>query len=849
MFDKSLFEMPAGVDEFDPQEEPLVIEIENPDAVRIDGIDLLDDEVDEKELFSANLVDLLDDDALATISDAVSDAYSTDTNARKDWVETYREGISLLGLTIENRTEPWDGACGITHPIIAEAVVRFQAETIMETFPPTGPVKTKIVGEATLEKEAAAKRVREDMNYWITDRMPDYRSEHERLLWGLPIAGTAFKKLYYDEVVDRPVVPFIPAEDFIAPYGASDLASASRYAHRMRKTGNEIRKLQMSGFYREVDLMDPAPQQDDDVRRAKDEQLGLDPASDDRYTILEYHIDLDLPGFEDTQDGSPTGVELPYVVHYLLDSDQVLAVYRNWSEDDPLRRKRVHFVKYDYIPGHGFYAFGLIHLVGGFAKGATSILRQLVDAGSLSNLPGGFKTKGFRTLGNDTPISPGEFRDVDIPSGTVRENIMPLPYKEPSAVLASLLGSIVEEGRRFAAVADVNVADLQPNAAVGSTLAMLERTLKPMSAIQARVHASMRAEFKLLKTLIRDHTDAHYAYDPDGGQRYIKQEDYDHVEVIPVSDPNATTLSQRIAQYQAALQLAQSAPQLYDLGTLHRQMLEVLGIRNAEKIVPLEDDIKPKDPVSENMDLVRGDPIKAFQHQDHEAHIKVHMAFAEDPKVQQLMSNHPNAQMMTAALAAHIAEHLAFQYRQQIEFSLGVPMPPLDQQLPADVENEIARLTAAAADKVLQRNKLEMSQAQAQEQAQDPIIQMQMQEVQIKQADVQVKQSEVQRKAQKDQMDFLLAQEKLKIEQAKASMPQNVPTAPPMPPAPPTPTAPDPAKMAELQIKQSETLLKEAEIERKTRKDQMDHQIDQAKIEADLQKTMINAQTKRGTKQ
>lgn len=842
MFEKSLFEMPVGIDELAESEEPLVIEIENPDAVRIDGVDLIEDVFDDQPPFAANLADLLDDDALAMLSDTITEAYQTDINARKDWAETYREGVSLLGLTIENRTEPWDGACGITHPIIAEAVVRFQAETIMETFPPTGPVKTKIVGESTLEKEAAAKRVREDMNHWITDRMPDYRSEHERLLWGLPIAGTAFKKLYFDEPNGRPVVPFIPAEDFIAPYGAADLASAARYAHRMRKTGNEIRKLQLSGFYRDVDLLDPAPQMDDDVRQAKDEQLGLDASGDDRYTVLEYHIDLDLPGFEDTQDGEPTGIELPYVVHYLLDSDQVLAVYRNWDEDDEMRRKRVHFVKYDYIPGHGFYSFGLIHLVGGFAKGATSILRQLVDAGTLSNLPGGFKTKGFRSLNNDRPIAPGEFVDVDIPSGTVRENIMPLPYKEPSAVLASLLGSIVEEGRRFAAVADVNVADMQPNMAVGSTLAVLERTLKPMSAIQARVHASMRAEFTLLKTIIRDHTDTSYAYEPDGGQRYIKQEDYDLVEVIPVSDPNATTLSQRIAQYQAALQLAQSAPQLYDLATLHRQMLEVLGIRNAEKIVPLEDDITPKDPVSENMDIIRGDPIKAFQHQDHEAHIKVHMTFAEDPKVQQLMGNHPNAQMMTAALAAHIAEHLAFSYRQQVEFNLGVPLPPLDQQLPPDLENEISRLTAAAADKVLQRNKLEISQEQAQEQAQDPIIQMQMQEVQIKQADVQVKQSEVQRKAQKDQMDFALAQEKLKLEQMKANMPQSAPAAPAPPPAPP---APDPSKMAEMQIKQSETLLKEAEIERKTRKDQMDHEIDRAKLEVDLQKTMINAQAKR----
>jgi len=826
---------------------PLVIEIEDPDPVQIDimEIRLQPDgsaeltepdgfEPDEPELeFAANLAEAMADTDLMNLGNTLMDYYESDLNSRADWESTYRDGLDLLGLTIENRTEPWEGACGVTHPLLTEAIIRFQAETIMETFPATGPVKTKLVGRTDTEREAAARRVQEDMNHWLVDRMPEYRSEHERLLWGLAASGTAFKKVYYYEPEERPMAPYVAAEDFIISYGATDLESAPRYAHRMRKTRNELRKLQLSGFYRSVDLGDPAPMQDE-LSEAKDAKLGLDASYDGRYTVLEYHVDLDLPGYEDEQDGQPTGLELPYVVHYLVDSGEVLAIYRNWREEDPLRRKRMHFVKYGYIPGFGFYDFGLVHLVGGYAKSATSLIRQLVDAGTLSNLPGGLKSQGLRIKGDDSPIAPGEFRDVQVPSGNIKENILPLPYKEPSAVLAQLLSAIIEEGRRFAAIADVNVADLQPNAPVGSTLAALERTLKPMSAIQARVHDAMRKEFRLIRDIVRDYTSPEYSYDPEHGGTYIKQSDYDMVEIVPVSDPSASTLSQRIAQYQAALQLATMAPQLYDLSVLHRQMLEVLGIRNVEKILPLDEDIQPMDPVTENMEIIRGNPVKAFAYQDHESHIAVHMKFGEDPKAQKLLSNHPNAPMLTAALAAHIAEHLAFLYRQQIEFSLGVPLPPMGERMPEDVEVEISRLTAAAADKVLQRNKLEMSQEQAAEQAQDPIVQMQMQEVQIKQA-------EVQRKMQKDQMDFAIEQERLKIEQVKASMPPTPVQAPNAPPAVPQP---DPAKMAEMQIKQIETQLKEAEIQRKAQKDQLDHQVDIQRLRLEREKVLIAAQTK-----
>jgi hypothetical protein len=820
MIEKALNQLPLGLGmlsgEMDAGE-PLVIEIENPDSVRIGDIEL-DFNPEPQVSFGSNLAEHMDQSALSSVADMLSDFYNTDLNSRSEWEETYREGLDLLGLKMEERTEPWEGACGVTHPLLAEAVVRFQSETIMETFPAAGPVKTKIIGAVTKEREEAAQRVSEDMNHWLTDRMPDYRAEHERLLWSLPIAGSAFKKIYYNSYDERPATPFIPAEDFIVSYGSTDLQSAPRYAHRMKKTRNEIRKLQLQGFYRDIDIGDPSVDTMDEIKRAKDDQQGFSAVKDDRFTILEYHVDLDLPGFEDMEDGQETGLELPYVVHYLLDSDEILAVYRNWDEDDPRREKRIHFSKYDYIPGFGFYGLGLIHLVGGFAKGATAIMRQLVDAGTLSNLPGGLKTRGLRIRGGDTPIAPGEFRDTDVASGSIKENIMPLPYKEPSQVLFNLLNGIVQEGRRFAAIADVNVADLQPNAPVGSTLAILERTLKTMSAIQARVHAAMKQEFRLLKAIIRDNTPSQYSYRPDYADSYIKQADYDTVEVIPVSDPNASTMAQRIAQYQAALQLAQSAPQLYDMAALHRQMLEVLGIRNAERILPTTDDIKPTDPITENMEVITGKPVKAFMYQDHQAHLLAHTSFLKDPKVQQNLADNPAAPMLAAALMAHIAEHTAFQYRRDIENSLGVPLPHPDQKLPEDVEVELSRLSAQAADRVLQRNTNEAAQAQAQQQAQDPVVQMQMQEVQIKQA-------EVQRKAQKDQMDFAIAQERLKIDQIRAQLPPN------------PPQMPDPNKAAEVQ-------LKAAEIQRKVQKDQLDHAVDVEKLRVEREKAVIAAQSK-----
>lgn len=772
MIDKGLYEAPQGMEE---EVElmgaaPIEIEIENPESVSI-GVGGMEIELTPAEPsaedFDANLAEYLDEEVLAAISQELCDFYAMDLASRADWEETYREGLDLLGLKIEDRTEPWHGACGVTHPLLAEAVVRFQSETIVETFPASGPVKTKIIGKVTREKEEAAERVKDDMNFILTERMEDYRSEHERLLWNLPIAGSAFKKVYFDPSLDRPVALLVPAEDIIAPYGATDIYTTPRFAHRQKKTANEIRKLQVAGFYLDVELGDPVVDTDD-IQARKDEVSGYDAAKDDRYTVLEYHVDLDIPGFEDRdEDGNATGIEVPYVVHIEKGTGTVLAIYRNWEEGDPDKKRRHHFSQYTYVPGFGFYGFGLIHLVGGFAKGATALMRQLVDAGTLSNLPAGLKARGLRIKGDDTPIGPGEWRDVDVPSGTIKENLVPLPYKEPSAVLSSLLDKIVSEGRRFAAVADVNVADMQPNAPVGSTLAVLERTLKTMSAIQARVHAAMKNEFKIIKQLVRDHADPHYAYEADAEDgRRAKQADYDIVEIIPVSDPNASTMSQRIAQYQAVLQLSQAAPQLYDLPLLHRQMVEALGVRNADKLVPMAEDIKPMDPVTENMKLLKNEPIKAFAYQDHAAHIAAHMAFGEDPKIQQMMEKHPMAQQIYAAGMAHIAEHMAFQYRNQIEEQLGVPLPD-EERLPEEIEVDVSRLVAQAAQKLLQKNTAEAQQQQVQQQMQDPVIQMQMQELQIKQA-------EQQRKVQKDQMDFQLERERLAIDRERVASQEKV---------------------------------------------------------------------------
>jgi hypothetical protein len=708
-----------------------VIEIE------IEGNEDGEIEIEIKEpTFEENLAEELDAKELLSIADEVLENIRIDMDSRKDWERTYADGIRLLGLKMEERTEPWDGACGVYHPILSEAVVKFQSETSLATFPPSGPVKTQIVGKMTREKQDAAARVQEDMNYQLTEEMPEYRSEHERLLWSLPITGSAFKKVYFDPSLNRQVAMFVPAEDIIVPYGASDLHSSPRITHRLRKTENEIRKLMAQGFYKDVDLPDPQEVRTE-IERRQNEETGISAIKDDRYTIYECHCEYDLPGYEDKKDGHTTQIALPYVIT-MLSTGEILAVRRNYLEDDAFKRRRMHFVHYIYIPGYGFYGFGLIHLVGGFAESATSILRQLVDAGTLSNLPGGFKSKDLRVKGDDTPIAPGEWRDVDVTGLSLKDSIIPLPYKEPSGTLYQLLNTIVEEGRRFASIADLKIADMSGQTPVGTTLAILERTLKVQSAVHARVHVAMRHEFKLLAKIIRDYTPPVYKYTVEG-TRFAKMDDYDLVDVIPVSDPNATTMAQRVIQYQAALQLAQGAPDIYNIPLLHRQMLEVLGIKDVDKIVPLEDDFKPEDPVSENMAILKSKPVKAFLYQDHKAHIQVHMNLAKDPLIQKMVGQSPNAAALQAAMQAHIAEHMAFQYRVEIEKMLGVSLPPEDDQLPEDVEVELSRLIAQASDKLLQKDQAMAQQEQAQQQAQDPIIQMQQAEFQLKQAEFEHK--------------------------------------------------------------------------------------------------------------
>jgi hypothetical protein len=742
--EKALTQLPAGI-EFEPALE-IEIEIEKDE-------DETEVEIEVREVtFEENLAKEIDEKELGTIAFDVLDAIKTDLDSRKDWEKTYADGIRLLGLRMEERTEPWDGACGVFHPILSEAVVRFQSETIISTFPASGPVKTQIIGKMTKEKQEAASRVQEDMNYQLTDKMPEYRSEHEKLLWSLPITGSAFKKVYFDPSLNRQVAMFVPAEDIIVPYGASDLQSSPRITHRLRKTENEIRKLMSQGFYLDIDLPDPDDTKTD-IEKRQDQETGMSSMNDERYVIYEVHCEYDLPGFEDKKDGHTTQIALPYVVT-MLSTGEILAIRRNYLEDDPLKQKRMHFVHYIYVPGYGFYGFGLIHLVGGFAESATSLLRQLVDAGTLSNLPGGFKSKDLRVKGDDTPIAPGEWRDVDVTGMTIKDSIIPLPYKEPSQTLFNLLNTIVEEGRRFASVADLKIADMSGQTPVGTTLAILERTLKVQSAVQARVHVAMRHEFKLLASIVRDYTPPIYNYETEGGP-LAKMSDYDLVDVIPVSDPNASTMAQRVVQYQAALQLAQGAPDIYDIPLLHRQMLEVLGIKDVQKIIPLDDDFKPRDPVSENMDILKSKPVKAFLYQDHKAHMQVHMNAVQDPKIQQLVGQSPNANAIQAALQSHIAEHLAFQYRIEMEKMLGVALPPEDETLPEDIEVELSRALALASDKLLQKDQAEVQQEQAQQQAQDPILQIQQAELQLKQAEFEHKKSmdeaELALKAQSEQ--------------------------------------------------------------------------------------------------
>ena len=765
--DKAIGQAPLGLDEEDLMtEEPSIeIEIEDPEAVRvgIDGKPILEIEKGEDEdKFNANLAEEIAEDELTQLANDLLGDFDEDISSRKDWIQTYVDGLELLGMKVEERTEPWPGACGVYHPLLSEALVKFQAETMMETFPAAGPVKTQIIGKETPEKKDAAVRVKDDMNYQLTEVMVEYRPEHERMLWGLGLSGNAFKKVYYDPSLQRQVSIFVPAEDVVVPYGASSLKTSNRVTHVMRKTPNEVKKLQVAGFWRDVEMGDPVDTFDE-VEKKIAEKMGFRASTDDRYKILEMHVDLDLPGYEHEEDGEKTGIALPYVVTIEKSTQTVLAIRRNWYPEDETYQKRNHFVHYSYIPGFGFYAFGLIHLIGAFAKSGTSLIRQLVDAGTLSNLPGGFKTKGLRVKGDDTPIAPAEFRDVDVASGTIKDNIMTLPYKEPSQVLMSLLGTIVEEGRRFASAADLKVSDMSAQSPVGTTLAILERTLKVMSAVQARIHYAMKEEFRLLKAIIRDYTPPDYSYEPEDGRPQAKQSDYDQVDVIPVSDPNAATMSQKVVQYQAAMQLAQSAPQLYDLPYLHRQMLEVLGIRNANKLVPMKDDMKPRDPVSENMDVLKGKPVKAFAYQDHQAHIATHQSFMQDPMTAQMIGQNPMANQMMAAMQAHIADHYGYMYRNLIEQQVGAPIPTFDdedKQIPEDLEMALSRLVAQASQQVLQQNQAQAAQQQAQQQAQDPIIQMQMQELQLKAQDLQ-------RKAAKDQTDAQLKAQQQQIEMAR----------------------------------------------------------------------------------
>lgn len=750
----SLYQAPMGL----VNEESIEIEIENPDSVTVHAGDMEIEILSHAEGdFDENLADAMDEGDLQKLGSELIDLVEADIQSRKDWVEMYVKGLEVLGMNYEERTEPWNGACGVFSTILTEAAIRFQSETITESFPAQGPVKTQIIGDDSQETVAAAERVREDMNYQLTDVMTEYRPEHERLLYNLGLAGAAFKKVYFDPALNRQTAMFIPAEDLIIPYGASSANTAERVTHLMRKTKNDIRHLQVAGFYRDIDLGEP-DNTHTDVEKKKAEGQGYSLNDDDRYQIYEIHVDYDMPGYEDKD-----GVARPYVVTIDRSTTDILAIRRNWEEDDKTKQKRQHFVQYTYVPGFGAYGLGLIHLIGGYARAGTSLIRQLVDAGTLSNLPGGMKARGLRVKGDDTPIAPGEFRDVDVASGSIRDNIMPLPYKEPSQVLLALLNQITEEGRRLGSIADIQVSDMGANAPVGTTLALLERQLKTMSAVQARVHYSMKQEFRLLKVLIRDHTPEEYSYKPEGGNRKAKQADYDLVEIIPVSDPNSTTMAQRIMQYQAVTQLSAQAPNIYDLPYLHRQMIEVLGVKNADKIVPIEDDQKPRDPISENMAFLKGKPTKAFIYQDHEAHIAVHSTFMQDPMIAAQIGQNPMAQQMQSAIQAHIAEHLGFLYRTKIEERLGAPLPKPDVELSPELEVELSRAVAQASQQLLQMNKSQAAQAQAQQQMQDPIIQMQMQELQIKKQDADAK-------ARKIDADIALAQARLALDADKSGI-------------------------------------------------------------------------------
>jgi hypothetical protein len=761
--DKGLYAAPVGINDAAIEEQEIEIEIVDPEEVTIKagGMEIIiDPDAMDDDTFNENLAEDLDDRYMAELSSDLLEGFNNDVNSRKDWLETYVDGLELLGLKIEQRSEPWEGACAVYHPLLSEALVKFQAETMMETFPAAGPVKTSIIGKETEDCLEAAARVQENMNYQLMDMMPEYRPEHERMLWGLGLAGNAFKKVYYDPALERQVSLFVPAEDMVVPYGASNLETAERITHVMRKTEQEVHKLQQMGFYRDIELGDPDYDLDE-VEKKIAEQMGFDATNDDRYKILEMNVNLDLEGYEDEDDQGTTGIALPYIVTIDKGTTEILSIRRNWNPDDKKKKRREHFVHYGYIPGFGFYCFGLIHLIGAFSKSGTMLLRQLVDAGTLSNLPGGFKARGLRIKGDDTPIGPGEWRDVDAPSGTIRDNLMVLPYKEPSQVLAALMDKIVDEGRRFASAADMKVSDMSANSPVGSTLAILERTLKVMSAVNARIYYSMKKEFGLLKNIIRDYTDPEYQYDPSTGTPGAKQADYDKVNLIPVADPNAATMAQKVVQYQAVMQMAQQNPDIYDLKELNRQMLEVLGVKNIGKLIPNDDDAKAADPVTENMNIVNGTPVKAFLFQDHKAHIAVHTTFRDDPLVREMIGQNPKAPQMQAAMEAHLAEHLAFEYRKQIEEKLGVPLPQEDEVLPENIQNQVARLSADAAQKLLQQNQSNAQQQQAQKMQEDPLIQMQQQELQLKQQEAEIKIQKTLADIELDKAKLMLEREKL----------------------------------------------------------------------------------------
>ena len=764
---------PTGLDLEDIQQDDtpaIEIEIDNPDDVTIgvDGltIDLMPDSAASGDIpFDANLADFMDEGELQKIAGEIVEMVEADIASRKEWVETYVKGLEVLGMRYEERTEPWEGACGVFSTLLTEAAVRFQSETIIETFPAAGPVKTEIVGAIDKLKEEAAERVRDDMNWRLTEQMPEYRTEHERMLFNLGLAGCAFKKVYFDTSKNRQVSLFVPAEDVILPWGCSGIRDAERATHVLRKTENDLKRLQVAGFYRDVELGEPVTFHSD-IEKKKAEDQGYTLTDDNRYQLFEVQIEYDLPGFEDKD-----GLARPYIVTIDRGTNKVLAVYRNWEEEDKLHLKRDHFVQYDYITGFGAYGIGYIHLIGGYARAGTSIIRQLVDAGTLSNLPGGVKSRGLRIKGDDTPIAPGEWRDVDVASGNIRDNILPLPYKEPSQVLAALLEKITNEARRLGSIADMQVSDMSANAPVGTTLALLERQLKTMSAVQARVHASMKQEFKLLKQIIRDHAPDSYAFQPVAGNRNALKSDYDMVDVIPVSDPNSSSMAQRIMQYQAVIQLSQSAPQIYDLPQLHRQMIEVLGVKNADKLVPIDDDMKPRDPVSENMDILNMKPVKAFVYQDHAAHIQVHMSAMQDPEIMKLVGQNPQAQQMMGAMMAHIAQHTAYAYRQRIEQQMGINLPPEDEELPPQVELALSSMMAQAAQQVLQQNQAKAAQEQAQQQAQDPVLQMQQQELQLKAQELELKKKKIEIDAAARADELALKEKQIAIDAAsKADM-------------------------------------------------------------------------------